>query len=109
VAAACVTATARVTSTRPSVPASTTGDGRHRMRWGSWVVGALRRTATARVASIEPAMRRRAYSVTPPPAPATVVIARPLVHVHAAIANSAAIVIAITAITSRYAAADNSQ
>lgn len=62
------------------------------------------------MASVEAAVRRRAYSVTPPPTPATVVIARPLIHVHAAITNdAAAIVIAISAIASRYAAADNGQ
>src|SRR5882757_7100307 len=60
-------------------------------------------TTVTRVASVK-TTSRWPYSVTPPPSPATVVIGRPFIDVHAAIADlTTAIVVAVTAIARRYA------
>src|SRR5580658_8551711 len=66
-------------------------------------------TTRMRVATVK-ATARRPYSVTPPPTPATVAIGRPLVNVHAPIADlTAAIVVTAAAVTRRYATTHSDQ
>ncbi len=81
------------------------------------MIRTLRRTAMRtwwsamiRVIMVKATMRRP-YSVAPPPAPATVAIGRPVIHVHAAVADDTTtiIIIAVAAIAGRYATTHSDQ